>query len=86
MISAKYFISMVLIGGAKREQHIPGHSAEARIARIHKQHAADDDGTGAVERSARCRHSIYGGVAFLRVEIPEQFSVGGRERAKVSVH
>jgi hypothetical protein len=72
--------------GCEREQHVAGHAAEARVARVHEQHPAGDDRAGAVERAAGSRHTVGGRVRLGGIHIPQQFPVGGRERAQVAVH
>ena len=65
----------LLLRKCEREQHVAGHAAEARIARVHEQHPAGHDRTGAVERAAGSRHAVDGRVGLRGIDVPQQFPV-----------
>src|SRR6476646_3956522 len=69
----------------KREEHVAGHAVEPRVAGVDVQHAAGDDGAGAVEGAAAAFDAVDGVVVAHRVDVPYDLAVGDGVRAKMSV-
>ena len=66
--------------GREREQHVARPAAERAVARVHEQHAADDDGTGSADRRAVRLDAVHRLELAVGVELPEQRSVLRRPR------
>jgi len=69
----------------KSKQHIAGGTAGGDVARVDVQHPAADNGARPIERSAPARHCIHSRVGLFGIEIPDDLSVSGSVRAKMSI-
>src|SRR5437773_8878955 len=71
---------------SKREQNVSRHASKTWIPGVHKDHAAGDHGTGAIERPACCLDSIDRHERLRCIDVPKDLSVDSRKSAKVSIH
>src|ERR1700674_535631 len=53
------------------QEHVAGHTAEARITGVDEDHSGDHHGAGTVERSAAALDSIHGLVIAGGVHVPQ---------------